>query len=48
MAKAQAIRREPEGAGKDAGSLDSRKKRTRARETPPTCEDGEKKDMETS
>lgn len=47
MAKAQAIRREPEGAGKDAGSLDSRKKQTRACETPLVCKD-EKKDMETS
>ncbi|GAB7504467.1 hypothetical protein Bwad005_04270 [Bilophila wadsworthia] len=46
--KAPAIRRQPKGASKDAGSWDSRKKRTRARETPPAYEYGEKKGMETS
>ncbi|GAB7495752.1 hypothetical protein Bwad002_01030 [Bilophila wadsworthia] len=45
--KAPAIRRQPKGASKDAGSWNSRKKRTRARETPLVCKD-EKKDMETS
>ena len=46
--KAPAIRRQPKGASKDAGSWNSRKKRTRARETPPAYEYGEKKGMETS
>ncbi len=48
MAKTPALRKQPKGVSKDAGSRNFRKKRARARGMPPVYGDGKRKGMGTS